>query len=252
MTFSRDQLIEIFNNTRALSNGKFLVETERAVDDSCTVINGSLYLTDKPDLKQTINFSKEGTVGACIYLHKGKTAALNFADALTPGGLVLDGVTTQEEDICRCSNLYETLIKYENKRDYYNYNYDKGDCESFSDRLIYSEGITIFKNENYELLDNPVTVDIITCPAPMHCGERSVFEQRIKCILGTAEEFGVETLILGAWGCGAFGNRPDIVASAFNKVLKNYHAVKNIIFAIRCTKNIPDENFDIFYECIDH
>ena len=38
-----------------------------------------------------------------------KTAALNFADAYTPGGLVLFGVKTQEEDLCRSSNLYESL-----------------------------------------------------------------------------------------------------------------------------------------------
>ena len=55
-----------------------------------------------------INIMHTDTVEAILNSNV-KTAALNFADAYTLGGLVLFGVKTQEKDLCRSSNLYESL-----------------------------------------------------------------------------------------------------------------------------------------------
>ena len=38
-----------------------------------------------------------------------RIGVLNFCDALIPGGSVLKGAIAQEEDICRCTNLYPVL-----------------------------------------------------------------------------------------------------------------------------------------------
>ena len=42
----------------------------------------------------------------------------------------------------------------------------------------------------------------------------------------------VNTLILGAWGCDAFGQDPSEVANLFVEELKNHKDIENIIFAI--------------------
>ena len=46
----------------------------------------------------------------------------------------------------------------------------------------------------------------------------------------------VDVLVLGAFGCGAFNNPPDLVAEAFRKLLvdKGYGRLfKKIVFAIK-------------------
>lgn len=50
---------------------------------------------------------------------------------------------------------------------------------------------------------------------------------RINFMLSIAEEHGVQTLILGAWGCGVFEWNPETVAELFMEVKGKY-----IIFAV--------------------
>ena len=55
-----------------------------------------------------------------------------------------------------------------------------------------------------------------------------------------------ETVILGAFGCGAFMNNPQVVAMAAKNVIKEYlHAFKNIEFAVYCSPR-DDQNYRIF------
>ena len=57
---------------------------------------------------------------------------------------------------------------------------------------------------------------------------------------------GVETIILGAFGCGAFRNTPEVVTLANKNVIKEYlHAFKNIEFAVYCSPK-DDRNYKIF------
>lgn len=243
---TRDKLISIFNETRSLSMTIYKLETIEAVKNTEVIIDGSSLLNKKVCKAQKIDVVNKGTIQAGIGVDsKRKVAILNFADPFTEGGLVYDGAETQEECICRCSNLYETLIKKECWDKYYKYNRNL-DNNIFSDRCIYSKGITVFRDENYNIIFNPSVLDVISCPAPICCNDIAIFEKRIKCIIGAAYSQGVDTLILGAIGCGAFGNSAELVANAFKNVLSEYKLFDRIIFAIRCTEGIPSNNFEVF------
>ena len=61
-------------------------------------------------------------------------------------------------------------------------------------------------------------------------------EKRLKRILDTALSEDDETIILGAFGCGAFMNDPQIVAQVAKNVIREYlYSFKNIEFAVYCS-----------------
>ena len=70
---------------------------------------------------------------------------------------------------------------------------------------------------------------------------RGMFYNRIVGVLKSAAYFGYEDLVLGAWGCGAFGNDAAIVSNLFDRALKElnwaglhaYDLFNTIVFAIR-------------------
>lgn len=195
----------------------------------------------------------EGTSFAVAkqYVPDGRIAVLNFANPHHPGGGVEKGAMAQEECLCRSSNLYPCLTDENVAKDYYGYNKELRH-HFFSDRLIYTRDVTVFKT------DDPVpgmlpeeewfNVDIITCAAPYLVKRKytnftalcDLLKRRIKNIFEAAIDNDVDVLILGAFGCGAFKNPPRVVAKAFNEVIKenNYKsAFTHIVFAIKSTTN---------------
>lgn len=73
-----------------------------------------------------------------------------------------------------------------------------------------------------------------------------IHEKRLRRILDVAASEGNDTVILGAFGCGAFMNKANIVAYAAKNVIKDYmHAFKNIEFAIYCSPQ-DDTNYKTF------
>lgn len=243
---TRDDLIEEFEQSRSLSLTIYKVETREIVKNTEVIIDGSIFLKDYKPKEQKIQVVNKGTIETSLgVISEGRVAALNFADPYKEGGLVWDGESTQEECLCRCTSLYETLIKQECWEQYYRYNRSL-DNNIFSDRCIYSPEVIIYKDENYNYAPWAPRFDVISCPAPVCCNDIKVFEKRIKCILGAAYSHGVETLILGAWGAGAFGNDPALVATAFKNVLDEYKLFDKVIFAIICTDGIPDNNYEVF------
>lgn len=242
-----NEMTKIFDETRHLSNTMFKKSTEKVKQQ--TIVYDTLKKQPKPKKGTAVEFISGGTVEtgyrwADTYL----TAVLNFADAITPGGLVLVGGTTQEENICRCTNLYESLTIGECQRSYYRENaknWNNGIC---LDKVIYSADVLVFRDdETYELVDLKC-FDVITCPAP--CGyiknektAMSIYTKRIRNIITSAMINNVECLVLGAWGCGAFGQDPVLVSRAFVKVLNEYSgAFKKIIFAFRPTPGLVSSN----------
>ena len=108
-------------------------------------------------------------------------------------------------------------------------------------------------------LGEKVTEAVITVPAPNRFGAallasnkliEETFIRRIRIMLAAAAEYGYKDIILGAWGCGAFGNRPEDVSEYFRRVIiddKYGYCFENICFAIYGSKD--GKNITVFRKC---
>ena len=272
---NKKELISVFNDTMDFVTTKFSGPTLRAQMSTRIIsdpedFRGEKYYDDPAIIKVTnrdtftaakeyaniINSTNEGFVGV-----------LNFASSTNPGGGVTKGSTAQEECLCRCSNLYLTLYQEKCIREYYNVN-KKYMSNLGSDAIIYSRNVYVFKDKNYNML--PVKdrfyVDVITCAAPnLRENPRNQYNsdaseekltltdeelynihvKRARNILNVAIKNEDDYLILGAFGCGAFRNNPEIVAKAYKDVLQDYmYCFKVIDFAIIDGKY--SNNYEIF------
>lgn len=153
---------------------------------------------------------------------------LNLANPVHPGGGVRRGARAQEEDLCRKSSLLLSL-ESEHAAEYYAYN-RKLDSYMGSDAMMFTPEVEIIRDENGNLLEETVIVAVLTCAAPMITQGREgmsedeyqdMFYNRIMGMLKCAAYFGYKNLVLGAWGCGAFGNDAHVVSDLFYKALKN-------------------------------
>ena len=193
---------------------------------------------------------------AKIFIESGKTCILNFASAMNVGGGFLSGANAQEEAICRNSTLYAS-INSPQARYYYDYNIaNKHTNPMYSNYMIFSPYVEVIRDSNGNLLEKPYTISAITSPAvnlnkAKNCSPDMIYDcmlNREECILKVAISNNIDNLILGAWGCGVFGNNPTDIANQFKFLLikKGYiKCFKNVAFAIYDKKGY---NFQIFLD----
>ncbi|MFD3652759.1 TIGR02452 family protein [Streptomyces sp. NPDC058620] len=174
-------------------------------------------VTDESSLQAAHRLTSEAT---------GKVAVLTYASARNPGGGYLNGAQAQEEALCRGSALYATLLR---APDFYAHH--RAERSTFyTDRVIHSPGVPVFRDDRGRLLDTPYTVGFLTSPAPnagvirSHTPEEAgripeVLVSRAERVLEVAAVRGYRRLVLGAWGCGVFRNDPAQVAGAFHTLL---------------------------------
>lgn len=171
---------------------------------------------------------------------------LNFASATNPGGGVVHGSSAQEEAIGRCSTLYPCLNTKEMWNKFY-MPHRNADNPLYNDDCIFTPAMKVFKSDiNFpELLPETEwwNVDVITCAAPnlriipsnyMNPnagsrkadisleGLRALHMARIQRIFEVVMANKAEVLILGAFGCGAFCNPPELVAGVFAEFTEKY------------------------------
>ncbi|MEU3339338.1 TIGR02452 family protein [Streptomyces sp. NPDC006668] len=152
----------------------------------------------------------------------GEVAVLNFASARNPGGGFLKGAQAQEEALCRASALYTCLLQAPEFYEHHRAHRDP----FYTDRVIHSPAVPVFRDDHGRLLDEPFTAGFLTAAAP-NAGvvrrttpERAAelpqaLTTRAERVLETAAAQGYRRLVLGAWGCGVFQNDPAQVAGAF-------------------------------------
>ncbi|MFF3411042.1 TIGR02452 family protein [Streptomyces sp. NPDC002742] len=153
-------------------------------------------------------------------------AVLNFSSARNPGGGYLNGAQAQEEALCRASALYTCLLR---ARDFYDHHRAHRDA-FYTDRVIHSPGVPVFRDDRGGLLDEPFPAGFLTAAAPnagvvlRTAPQRAAdlpgaLALRAERVLETAAAHGYRRLVLGAWGCGVFQNDPAQVAQAFRGLL---------------------------------
>jgi len=155
-----------------------------------------------------------------------RVAALNFASAKNPGGGFLGGSQAQEESLARASALVACL---ESQSGYYHANRQHASA-LYTDHMIVSPRVPVFRDDHDVLLEEPWHVTLITAPAPNATAIArnepetlgsidAAFRRRIDAVLSAAIVSGSTALVLGAWGCGVFGNDPRRVAELFGEFL---------------------------------
>lgn len=186
------------------------------------------------------------TIEAVVEEKNGKIGVLNFASAKNPGGGFLGGASAQEESLARSSNLYETQIK---DKTMYDFNRNQSSF-LYSDYMIYSPNVLFWNDDNGNYFEKPFVADVITAPAPnkgamiQHNRKEEiavteeVFKKRMDKVLAIAVKQNIDTLILGAWGCGVFRNESTDVAHLFKEIIEEKYsgAFKKIVFAIYSDK----------------
>lgn len=242
---------EIFRDTEYLyKNNETLKE---AVKQS---VNNQLLILAEDKVEYEANDGRAGKVvvsgkrtleASEVYAKQGKrVCVLNFASATNPGGGVVHGSSAQEEAICRCSTLYPCLNTRKTWNEFYT-PHRNADNPLYNDDCIFTPDVKVFKSDiNFpELLPEAEwwDVDVITCAAPnlrsipsnrmnpnagsrkadiTHEGLIALHTARIQRIFEVAMKNGAEVLILGAFGCGAFCNPPELVAEVFAKFTEKY------------------------------
>ena len=162
---------------------------------------------------------------------------LNFASATSPGGGFLKGARAQEEYLARSSCLYECL-RTSPMYGFHRANYDP----LYTNYVIYAPHVPVIRDDAGTLLQNPYTIGIITSPAVnarrVPASRRReigpVMWLRILKVLSVGIIHGHHSIVLGAWGCGAFGNDGYDMALLFRKALnENFRgSYQRIVFAI--------------------
>lgn len=193
------------------------------------------------------------TQQAALELAGADPVLLNFASARNPGGGFLKGASAQEEDLCRCSGLYPTLLT---QPAYYEANRA---CRSllYTDHAIHSPRVPFFRAGSRAPLEpRAFLASVITAPAPnsrphlrQHPGDEAAieatFRRRWRLVLAIARAEGHRTLIAGAWGCGAFGGDPAVAAATADAALDLAADLDEVVFAIP-SKGPSRKNLEAF------
>ena len=162
---------------------------------------------------------------------------LNFASAINPGGGFLNGARAQEEYLARSSCLY-ACIRSNAMYAFHRANYDP----LYTDYLIYSPGVPVIRDDTGILFEVPYTIAMITCaavnanrvPAERRQEIGPAMMRRICKVLSVGIAHGHDGIVLGAWGCGAFGNDGHEIAGLFHTALSDKFkgAYRRVIFAV--------------------
>jgi uncharacterized protein (TIGR02452 family) len=186
-----------------------------------------------------IEVTNETTLAAARRLDAG-AACLVFASAKNPGGGFRTGASAQEEDIARASALVDCLVSVP---EYYEFHRRQRDLR-YSDRVIYSPRVPVFRDDRDDLLEVPYLTSFLTAAAPNLGAIASnqpadapsvpdVLAARAGRVLDVAAAHGHRTLVLGAWGCGVFRNDPAVVAASFARHLgRTRGRFDRVVFAV--------------------
>ena len=218
-------------NNRIFSDGEWDMKSRYIADFT------PVPMTRKTPFVLSESVQKLTTV-ECILQNRGKRVlALNFANALFAGGAYSMGGNAQEESLCRASLLYYTIRE---EKEFYSNNRKRASA-MYTDGMILSENVPMIRDDSGALLSERMTADLVTCPAVnrrelLPWNKKSangVMERRIEKIVSFMQSQSPDVMVLGAFGCGAFGNKREVILPYFEQAINKYtDGSAEIIFAI--------------------
>lgn len=253
------------------------------IDETDEMMKGTILYREKAvvDYDSLPKYDTEVKVvdNDCLYAAKElvdrglNPAVLNMASYQGPGGFVIGGSSAQEESIFRRSNLFKSLYQFDKELGgTYGVNVrEQGYPLKLNFGGIYSPKVTVFRASEYDncdLLEIPFKVGVISVAAikrpnledgKMPTWAIDVTKNKIEQILDIALANGHDSVVLSAFGCGAYKTPPEDMAKIFKDVLSDekYHrAFKAIHFAIINVESLngqhnPKGNFKPFYDVLN-
>lgn len=242
------------NNCEIFQDGAYVTVSGKTVElNPSPMLDGTVVYDSPVDVSRSVALGESPMTGAanvgCLELGrelqlKGfNPVILNLADAYTACGFYERGSNAQEESLCRQSTLSQSLYQhYGSRQSELSGVPFKGKKYPMDIRCgaIYSPHVTVFRKgsrDGFALMDEPYETAIISCAA-LDFNERhgrnhdyraadggftdegrEIMLSKIRTIYGVALAAGHDALVLGAFGCGAFRLRPDLVAEFFREVL---------------------------------
>lgn len=180
-----------------------------------------------------------------------RVGILNMASMLAPGGGFLNGASSQEEALCMRTTLLPSL------------------SDSFY-RLpevggVYTPDVLVFRDAEAEDLEKrdrwfvdcvsagmlrfpSISVDEATGRGSYSSSkDRELVIEKMRAVMRMFQSKGVKKVVLGAWGCGAYGNPVGELAAAWKKVLlggrqaqrskkgrkESWTGIETVVFAIK-------------------
>lgn len=255
----------VFDHTRELTYAYYSKDLEKIQTNTIFYDNAEA-LSFKQQKYETKISVLEGDcieVGKLLLDMGLNPVILNMANRQKPGGGVLYGAGAQEENIFRRSNLFLSLyqfydfpeeIKVKRSLEHsYPLNREGGG--------LYSKDITIFRSSEqtgYDILKETFKLSFVTVPAinrpPLKkLGNKYYLEDsmvaptkvKLRAILNIALANGHDSIVLSAFGCGAFRNPPEQMAKLFQEVFEEdayKSSFKEIVFAIIEDHNATKEH----------
>jgi uncharacterized protein (TIGR02452 family) len=180
-----------------------------------------------------------------------RVGVLNMASMLAPGGGFLNGASSQEESLCMRTTLLPSLSD-----NFYRLPEVGG---------VYTPDVLVFRDERAEDLEKrdrwfvdcvsagmlrfpSITVDESTGRGSYSSSrDREMVVEKVRAVMRIFQTKSVKKVVVGAWGCGAYGNPVGEIAAAWKKVLlggrqaqrskkgrkENWTGIETVVFAIK-------------------
>lgn len=262
----RLNLVQVFQDTcNALRAGQFTAPSGQAVrfdigqmQQGTRLYNGMADLALSPFVRNPstpIRVVNEDSVTEGLRLKRESNynvAVVNFANEDRPGGGVEHGARAQEEAICRTTGLYFSIDPRLNTHIVF----PQGRYKIPEFGSIFSPSVPVLRKpegERFQWMEAVETLHFISSAA-YHPGNRPQnaqasedgMKQKIRMQVATAMQHGCNALVLGAFGCGAFQNPPEVVARLTREVLMEDFcrgAFQHISFAVYVSPgSVRDQN----------
>ena len=269
MINDRRQLADVFQQTiDIVQEGSYTSESGEEVTllDNEPMLKGSRFYTKPLDAS---NVPSLPTLTKIIVrnddsIHCGHTlqqegynpVVLNLASRRNPGGGVKNGSRAQEESLFRSTNLFLSMYRYAEYAE--DYGLEKSRFQyPMPVRFggIYIPKATVFRagaKDDFALLDTPYYMSFVAVAAINHpeldangniCEEdANLTKNKMRTMLRIGLLNGHDSIVLGAFGCGAFHNPPKHIARLFHEVIDEKEfkdKYKLIAFAILEDHNSP-------------